>query len=301
MTLVLDRPSRPVMRYHGGKWRLAPWILEHSPPHRVYVEPFGGAASVLLQKPRSYAEVYNDKCGRVVNIFRVLRDPASAADLERRLRLTPFARDEFTPINEGAYDAAVDDIDRARIMIFRSFAGFGSNAFALRRSTGFRGTSNRSGTTPAHDWANFADCIPTFIARLRGVVIENREASAVMQAHDGRDTLHYVDPPYVHSTRSMANPYDLAYGGYSFELSDAEHEVLAGVLHELSGMVVLSGYRCDLYDRLFSDWQRIDTVTHADGARERCESLWLNPAATTALGQPRQLSIDLESLEGGIK
>lgn len=185
MTLVLDRPSRPVMRYHGGKWRLAPWILEHSPPHRVYVEPFGGAASVLLQKPRSYAEVYNDKCGRVVNIFRVLRDPASAADLERRLRLTPFARDEFTPINEGAYDAAVDDIDRARIMIFRSFAGFGSNAFALRRSTGFRGTSNRSGTTPAHDWANFADCIPTFIARLRGVVIENREARLLCRPTTG--------------------------------------------------------------------------------------------------------------------
>lgn len=275
-------PTRPVLRYHGGKWRLAPWIIEHFPPHRVYVEPFGGAASVLLRKPRSYAEVYNDRWADVVNVFRVLRDPVRARALKRLIALTPFARDEFAGIDEASFVATEDMIERARLMIFRSFAGFGSNAHALGRNTGFRNNSHRSGTTPSGGWRNYPDAIDAFVARLQGVVIENRDAAEVMQQHDSAETLHYVDPPYLHSTRSMANVYDLKYGGYAFEMSDAAHKRLAKVLRGLEGMVVLSGYPSPLYDKLYRGWHRVETVAMADGARERTECLWINPAAVAA-------------------
>jgi DNA adenine methylase len=280
----MSAPSRPVLRYHGGKWRLAPWIVGHFPYHRVYVEAFGGGGSVLMRKSRTYAEVYNDRWGDICNVFRVLRDKEQAAELERRFRLTPFARDEFAAIDEASFAAVADPIERARLLIFRSFAGFGSNAHCLSRKTGFRATSNRSGTTPAHDWANYPNTVAAFTARLQGVVIENRVASEVMTQHDAPETLHYVDPPYVHSTRAMNNPYDLAYGGYEFEMSDEEHRQLAEDLHKLQGMVILSGYRSALYDECFSDWQRIETATHADGARDRTECLWLNAASVAALG-----------------
>src|SRR5690606_19105648 len=118
----MTQPRRPVLRWHGGKWLLAPWIIEHFPAHRVYVEPFGGAGSVLMRKPRTYAEIWNDLDGEVVNIFRVLRSP-DANRLVDALRLTPFSRQEFT----GAYEPSSDPVERARRLVIRSFMGFGSN------------------------------------------------------------------------------------------------------------------------------------------------------------------------------
>lgn len=163
----MSDPTRPVLRYHGGKWKLAPWIISHFPPHRTYVEPFGGGGSVLMRKPRAYAEIYNDRWRAVVDVFRSVRDPSLAAELERRLRLTPFARDEF----RGAYIADDDDlVERARKAIVRSFMGFGSASTNGEYLTGFRASSRRSGTTPALDWQHYPDCVPAFTERMQGVV-----------------------------------------------------------------------------------------------------------------------------------
>lgn len=260
-------PKRPVLRWHGGKWLLAPWILEHLPQHRVYVEPFGGAASVLLRKSRSYAEVYNDLDGTVVNLFRVLRSERSS-ELIDVLRLTPFARDEFAL----AYEPATDPVEAARRLVVRSFMGFGSNGH--NRSTGFRANSNRSGTTPAHDWANYPDALALIVQRMRGVVVENRDALEVMATHDGPETLHYVDPPYVFDTRA-----DLS-KDYAHELTDDDHRALLVFLKTLKGKVVLSGYPSAIYDDALADWRRIERPALADGARERIEVLWKNPAAS---------------------
>lgn len=270
--------TRPVLRYHGGKWRLAPWIISHFPAHRIYVESFCGAASVLLRKPRAYAEVINDLDGEVVSLFRVMRNPAQARELGRVLRLTPFAREEF----DGAYLDDGDPIEQARRTIVKAFMGFGSDALHSLYGTGFRANSNRSGTTPAHDWANYPDALPAFVERLRGVVVENRPALAVIQQHDGPQTLHYVDPPYVHSTRSRDKVHR-----YQVELTDDDHRELAAVLHECAGMVVLSGYPCALYDELYADWQCVQREALADGARPRIECLWISPAAQRAMPQAR--------------
>src|SRR3972149_1343948 len=133
------RPSRPVLRYHGGKWMLAPWVVENFPPHTVYVEPFGGAASVLMRKPRSSVEVYNDLDDAVVNVFRVLRDRSMARELARVVSLTPWARREF----EDAYEHTDDPVEWARRTLVKSFLGFGSRGL-VRTRTGFRATSSRN-------------------------------------------------------------------------------------------------------------------------------------------------------------
>lgn len=272
MTEYINHPTRPLLRWHGGKWRLAPWVISHFPAHRTYVEPFGGAASVLLRKERSYAEIYNDLDDDIVNLFRVLR-AGRGDELISALRLTPFASTEFFE----AYEATDCDLERARRLIIRSFMGFGSNG--ANQKTGFRSNSNRSGTTPAHDWVNYPDALSATIERLQGVVVMKQDAMKVMATHDGEETLHYVDPPYVLSTRDAGNDY-------AHELSDDDHRQLCHFMRSLEGKVVISGYLNEIYDNRLSDWWRVEKKSLADGARDRTEVLWMNfdPAATLPLG-----------------
>ena len=271
-------PTRPILRYHGGKWKLAPWIISLMPRHRIYVEPFGGGGSVLMRKPRSYAEVYNDRWDVAVNVFRVLRDEAKAERLKIALKLTPFSRTEFMAVGD---DSESDDVERARQTILRSFAGFSSAATNADFSTGFRANSHRSGTTPAHDWAHYPEQIQAFVDRLAGVCIENRDALDLIPQHDSPQTLYFVDPPYVHSTRNM----NCGRGSYAFEMSDADHRELAQVLKAARGMVMLCGYDCELYRELYGEWEMVERSALADGARERTECLWMNEAAAVASTQ----------------
>lgn len=256
--------TRPVLRYHGGKFVLAPWIISHFPEHRVYVEPFGGAASVLLRKPRSYSEAWNDLDEELFNLFAVVRDHGE--ELVRALELTPFSRIEF----RASYRPSVTAIEQARRTIVRSFMGFGSNAHG--KDTGFRSNSNRSGTTPAHDWRNYPEALVAVIERFRGVVLECRDACEVMLAHDGEETLHYCDPPYLAETRDAGSDY-------RHEMTHRDHARVAECLRSLKGMVVVSGYDSALYDKLFQGWRKERRAALADGARDRVEVLWFNERA----------------------
>ncbi|WP_426106416.1 DNA adenine methylase, partial [Massilia sp. TSP1-1-2] len=124
---------KPVLRYHGGKFRLAQWIMGFFPEHTCYVEPFGGAAGVLIQKERVYAEVYNDLDSEVASFFAILRDPEQRRRLIEAVVFTPYARDEF----ELAWMPVADPLENARRLCVRAQMGFGS-AGATKGTTGFR-------------------------------------------------------------------------------------------------------------------------------------------------------------------
>ena len=272
--------SRPVLRYHGGKFRLAHWILGFFPAHKTYVEPWGGAASVLMRKEPVQAECYNDIDGQIVTVFRVLRDRAKAEELRRRLALTAFARDEF----EWSHQAGADDIDRAHRTIVRSFLGHGSDAITRACRTGFRAKVKvATHVLPAVDWSSYPDAVPGFVERLAKVVIENTDALKIVEREDSDATLIYADPPYVHETRSSLGEAPRKMHGYRFEMSEADHRAMGIALRQVRGMVVLSGYPSDLYDReLFPDWERHQVQAMADVGR-RTEVVWLNPACSRAL------------------
>ncbi len=275
----MNQVTRPILRWHGGKWRLAPWIISYFPPHRVYVEPFGGGASVLLRKKPIPAECYNDLDGSIVNVFRQLRDPLSAGEIRRRLELTPYARAEFN----RTYEPPVDDIDAACLTIARSFMGFGSDSVSRSCRTGFRARLSDNKAFSAQAWARYPDLIPKFCDRLSGVLIESTPATDIMARLDSCDTLHYVDPPYLFSTRSSLSNGRGTTHGYRHEMSDEDHRNLLRFLQTLRGYVVVSGYPSEIYDTELAGWRRTSTQALADGARSRTEVLWLNPSCCKAL------------------
>lgn len=270
--------KRAFLRYYGGKHKLAPWIVENLPPHRVYVEPFCGAASVFFRKSPSYGEVLNDMSGDIVNLFRVMQSDRLRGWLHEMLLVTPFARSEY----ELAHEYSADPVENARRLLIRSMMGFYSDSVNPENNrSGFRHDCNRSCSLPVHNWRDYPNYMDGFAHRLRDAIIENIDAFRLFEKWRAKaDHLWYVDPPYPHDTRTAANRHK-----YVVEMSDNDHRRLVDVLQGLAGMVVLSGYPTDLYRPFEEDgWQKITkTVSNrAFQSGTRTECLWLNPAAIAA-------------------
>lgn len=274
----MTAPTRPLLRYLGGKWRLAPWIIAHFPPHRIYVEPFGGAGSVLLRKPRSYNEIYNDIDGEIVNLFRVLRSPAGG-ELVRLIELTPYGRAEYL----AAFEVTNDPIERARRMLVRSHFGHGTSGTRTDRQAGFRCDGKTATTNVAGEWGDFADALRLIQERMRGVSLENVPAGELLERYDDPKALIYLDPPYMPETRSAKAKKAERYHTYNFDLSIEDHAALLAQVVESRAMILISGYATETYEAALLGWERRQTDARAHRNGERTEVLWINPLASECL------------------
>lgn len=273
-------PIKPVVPYHGGKGRLAAWIVSLMPAHRVYVEPFAGSAAVLLAKAKSTHEILNDVDGNVVNFYRVLREQPD--ELERVVRLTPYARDEFAA---ATFSEDLDDVERARrwwIRCQQSFAHTGTSA------TGWS-TSIKRGSNNARTVLNRIDRFADAAERLMHVTIENRDALALIREYSVPDSVVYADPPYLQSTRSAMTKRPA--GDYEHEFAtEDEHRELARVLHDARGTALVSGYPSPLYDELYAGWARVDRRVVRRSSNGRSAAL---PHAIECVWTNRPLDDDL--------
>lgn len=259
---------RPPVKWHGGKFYQAWRIIQHFPPHHTYLEPFGGAASVLLNKPPSPVEVYNDLDGKITGLFRIIRNHGE--EFGKRLALTPYSEIEF----RNARQEAADEIEQARrdYVLWRQSIGGRGDSFSFTLHRVRRGMADVvSGYLSAID-----EQLPLIVERLRSVQILCRPAIEVIQTWDSPDTLCYCDPPYVHSTREKGSR-----STYGVEMTDEDHRKLAEVLRSCQSKVVLSGYPSVLYDELYGDWRTVsfDMANHAAGGRakgRKQETLWMN-------------------------
>lgn len=259
------------LKYPGGKVKISSWVISFFPRHKIYVEPFGGAAGVLLNKTPSPLEVYNDLNSDLVNFFRVLRDKEKAAELIRRLRLTPYAREEYYNCYPMPED---DDIERARALVCRAGMGIGIKMMVSDSPSGFASDRPDKIKRNAKVFVNRVEKIGEVAERFRSVVIEHRDALELIPRYDSPDTLWYLDPPY--NCR------------YSFRYSaTVDQEAMLGAFKNVSGYVVLSGYMSELYADELAGWH-IETRTSQNfGHKDKEECLWLSPRTWEALQRER--------------
>jgi len=254
------------LRYHGGKSKIADWVISHFPKHDIYVEPFGGGASVLLNKTPVKSEIYNDLNKEVVNFFSVLRSERKDEFLEM-LYLTPYARDEF----DMSYEECDCVVEKARRTAVKSMMSFGGNGMSNSK-TGFRATANNKTSAPGR-FARYPKDLEMVINRFKEVTIENRNATELLKIHDSEDTLFYLDPPYVMDTRRCGSRL------YRHEMTDEEHRDLAVAIKQLKGKVIISGYPSELYNELYADFRRVEKTSQANSQRggvPTVEVLWLS-------------------------
>jgi len=211
--------------YIGGKTRLADWVIDHLPPHTAYVEPFGGSGAVLLNKPRSTVEVFNDKDDDVVTFFRVVRQRPE--ELAEWCRMTPFSEQLHDRWADTYFagERPDDELEHAGRWLFLRYSQY---AAKVSSKSGFKRESpnDEKGSRNARNWANVPDRIDEVAERFRGVSVVNEGYQSVIERYDSPETVYYVDPPY--------------FGKEDFYQEAADHSTLEQTLADIDGYAIVS-------------------------------------------------------------
>jgi DNA adenine methylase len=269
---------KPILKYPGAKWNIAPWIVSHFPEHYHYLEPYCGSAAVFFAKPPVHHEVLNDISGSIVNLFTMLRERGD--ELARMIDLTPWSEAEYHA-SEHHFDDTGDTLEDARRFLIRIWQAHGG---AINQVSGWAhdGILSKRRSSTTRRWHQLPERLLAVVDRLKDAEIRNRPALEMIAYYNDPDCLIYADPPYLPETRTRKH--------YQHEMTAADHIELLEALRQHRGSVILSGYIHPLYDSMLADWHRTTTMVQAEHGNTRQEVLWLNPRAA----QSRQLTFDFE-------
>jgi DNA adenine methylase len=270
---------RAPVQWFGGKGNLRARILPLIPSTKVYVEPYGGAGSVLFGREPAPIEVYNDLNGDLVNLFRVLQDGRRLRAFKHRIEHTLYSREEFITALDTLADPEAKSLDRAWAFFTaqnQGMSGIAKTAGSWGRA--FISTSGMAMNTSK--WIMRLAHLPDWHRRLARVQIDNRCALDVIRYWDRPETTFYLDPPYVHATRKSRDVY-------AHEVNDAHHRALVDAVLDIQGAAVLSAYAHPIYAPLNrAGWERTDIRTGLYGPPKtripggsRIETIWRNPKA----------------------
>lgn len=226
----------------------------------------------MFQKdPSGVSEVANDIFSNLTTLWKVLQDEELFERFARLCDATPFSEQQWEESEKRLRDE--DPVARAHaffVLNRQSRRGLMYDFATLSRNRVRRNMNEQ-----ASSWLTAIDGLPQIHERLKRVVILNRDAIDVIEQQGGSNTLFYLDPPYVSSSR-------VATSAYQHEMGDRDHQELVDVILKCSGKVMLSGYVNDIYRRLeAAGWETIDfQVTKSSSSQKSkpkaIERIWAN-------------------------
>lgn len=251
------------IKYYGGKSYMTNIIINQFPDnYDIYVEGFGGGASVLFNKPQGGIEVYNDLEENVYSLFKVLSDSNAFNRLKERMDLT-FYSAQLREEHKELLSTELSIEDRAYYFLYvnrSSFNGVG----------GFSATHivRRNMSKSTSDFLSMIDKLPEIHNRLSSVIIEHRDIMDLIDKYDKPNVFMYLDPPYVISTRASSQKYQC-------DMTDEQHKQLVDRLLNCKCKWLISGYDNPIYDKLTEKYGKI-TFKSPNSKSFAMETLWKN-------------------------
>jgi DNA adenine methylase len=266
--------AKSPMSWYGGKYYMANDIIPLFPEHKMYVEGFGGAAHILLKKPPSPMEVYNDIHSGLYTFFKLLRE--ENAELIKAIQLTPYSRQQFNEDIRNIHGEN-NEIEKVRAFYCSTMQAVGcvGSGWSYAKTKSSRGMCGS-----VSQWLrNIDENLVDVIERLREIQIENIDIIKLIKKYDNESTLFYLDPPYIKDTRKSPNKYQ-------HEMTNEQHMELVSTLLNVRGKVILSGYDHDIYKPLEENgWRkhfigeytkRIINTCNGQPQSKGQEFVWLN-------------------------
>jgi len=272
----VDEKVKAPVKWYGGKHKLAGKIVEiiDRAEYKSYIEPFGGAASVLIKKGKRKGEleVYNDIDSALVNLFEVISRKDLFEEFYRRVSVLPSSRELYLTYKRD-YAYQIDPVEKA-VMYFVAINQ--AHGGLIRAGWGYEKKGGRDGSVEM--WLSRIDNLPGLHKRLQGVQVDNRHFKDVFDVYDREDALFYIDPPYRGGDREKG-----CEDTYAFEMSSGEWQDLIDILVKIKGSAIVSGYWNSMMFALEdAGYERTDIPAKIwagyKGGKEcsdRTESLWV--------------------------
>jgi DNA adenine methylase len=199
--------------YVGGKFNLLKSLIPLIPPHKTYVEVFGGAGSLLLNKPPSKVEVFNDADKELVNLFLVVRNHPKR--FLKAFKQVLYSREIYKKwTREPLPKDSIERAARFYYLLRSSFNGLHDGGWS------FNPKRNK-----ARAFFNSLRQIEIISERLKNVQIDCLDFMECIKRYDRPETFFYLDPPY----------YNLEY--YRVKFLKEDHLDLRGILGKVKGEV----------------------------------------------------------------